>query len=116
MLHVAHIDVDPADIVHGTAGLFDRGLDVVADLPRLRLDIADAGDAAVGAPRGHAGDEDEAAARGHHGGVGKMPARLAKLWRDDLGLRHGFSRCVANLWASRTAPCVPHKTTRMRRG
>ena len=97
MLHVAHVDVDPADVVHGAAGLFDRGLDVFADLPRLRLDIADAGDGAVGTARRHAGDEDEAAARGHHGGVGKVPARLAEFWRNDLGLRHGHPRFVAIL-------------------
>ena len=97
VFHVAHIDVDPADVVHGAAGLFDRGLDVVADLPRLRLDIADAGDGAVGAARGHAGDEDQAAARGGHGRVGEMTARLAEFRRDDLRLRHGDPRFVANL-------------------
>jgi len=32
MLHVADIDVDAADIVHGAAGLFDRGLQILAHL------------------------------------------------------------------------------------
>src|SRR5580658_3100008 len=80
VLHVAHIDIDPAYVVHGAAGLFDGGLDVFADLPRLRLDIADTGDGPIGTARRHAGNEDEAAARGDHRGVGKMTARLAELW------------------------------------
>src|SRR5690349_19572959 len=42
MLHVADVDVDPADVVHSAAGLLDRGLEILADLPRLHLDIADA--------------------------------------------------------------------------
>ena len=81
VLHVAHVDVDPADVVHGAAGLLDRGLEVLADLPRLRLDIADAGNRAVGPPRRHAGNEHQAAARLDHGRVGEMPARLADLRR-----------------------------------
>jgi hypothetical protein len=57
MLHVAHVDVDPADVVDAAAGFLDRRLEVLADLPRLRLDVADAGNRAVGPPRRHAGDE-----------------------------------------------------------
>ena len=48
VLHVAHVDVDAADVVHGAAGRLDRGLDVLANLLGLRLDVADAGDGAVG--------------------------------------------------------------------
>src|SRR4051794_5291503 len=53
MLHVADVDIDRADIVHRAAGLLDRGLEILADLPRLHLDIADAGNRAVGPPRRH---------------------------------------------------------------
>ena len=91
MLHVADVNVDPANVVHAAAGLLDRRLEVLADLPRLRFDIADAGDAAVGAPRGHAGDEHEAPARFDHGGLGKMPARLADFRGGNLFLRHAFA-------------------------
>src|SRR5262245_24278440 len=72
VLHVAHVDIDPADVVHAAAGLLDRRLEVLADLPRLRFDIADAGDAAVGPPGGHAGDEDQPAAGLDYGRVGKV--------------------------------------------
>jgi hypothetical protein len=41
-------------------------------LPRLRFDIADPRNRAVGPPRRHAGDEDHPAARLDHGGVGKV--------------------------------------------
>ena len=41
VLHVAHVDVDTADIRHGSAGLLDRCLEVFADLPGLLCDIAD---------------------------------------------------------------------------
>src|SRR5262249_9401383 len=57
VLHVAHVNVDPADVVEGAARLLDRRLQVLAHLARLRLDVADARDGAIGAARGHAGDE-----------------------------------------------------------
>src|SRR4051794_38901693 len=53
MLHVAHVDIDPTDVVHGAAGLLDRGLEILAPLPRLHFDIADTGDRAIGPPRRH---------------------------------------------------------------
>ena len=43
-----HVDVDAADVVHRAAGGLDRGLEVFAHLAGLRLDVADAGDRAVG--------------------------------------------------------------------
>src|SRR5262245_7849221 len=36
VLHVAHIDIDPADMVEGAAGGLHRCLDVLAHLPGLR--------------------------------------------------------------------------------
>ena len=48
VLHVANIDIDPADTVHCPAGLLYSGFDVLADLSGLRFDIANAGNAAVG--------------------------------------------------------------------
>src|SRR5262249_4420780 len=89
VLHVAHIDVDAHDVVEGAAGLLDRGFQVLADLAGLRLDIADAGDAALGAARRHAGEEHEPTARLGHDGVRKMPARLAQFARYDLLLHDG---------------------------
>src|SRR5262249_58597492 len=41
------------------ARLLDRRLEVLANLARLRLDVADPGDGAVGAARRHPGDEHE---------------------------------------------------------
>src|SRR5262249_6782538 len=96
VLHVAHVDVDPADVVHAAAGFLDRRLEVLADLPRLRFDITDARDAAVGPPRGHAGDEHQPAARLDHGGVGKVAGRLADLRRGNLLLRHALSSRAAH--------------------
>src|SRR5258706_4517248 len=61
VLHVAHIDVDAADVVQRAAGGLDRGFQVLAHLARLRLDVADAGDGPIRAPRGHAGDEHQLA-------------------------------------------------------
>src|SRR5215471_818221 len=49
VLHVAHVDVDPADVVEGAAGLLYCGFKILADLARLRLDVAYSGDGAVGA-------------------------------------------------------------------
>src|SRR5262249_51291299 len=83
VLHVAHVNVDPADVVEGAAGLLDRGLEVLADLARLRLDVADTGDAAVGPARGHARNEHKFA-RGNADRVREMTARLANLFGDDL--------------------------------
>jgi hypothetical protein len=91
VLHVAHVDVDPADVVHVAASLLDRRLEILADLARLRFDITDAGDAAVGPSRRHAGDEDHPAARLDHGRVREMAGRLADLRRGNLLLRHAFS-------------------------
>ncbi len=51
LLHVADVDVDPADVVHRAAGRLDRGLEVLADLAGLRLDVADPGHRAVGRAR-----------------------------------------------------------------
>src|SRR5665213_3151608 len=48
MLHVAYEHVDPADILQAAAGFLNRGFDVLTHLTRLRLDIADARNAAVG--------------------------------------------------------------------
>src|SRR5215831_12457352 len=79
MLHVADIDVDAADVVHGAARLLDRGLQIFADLPGLRFDVADAGDRPIRATRGHAGNEHDAAARLDHGRVGKVAGWLADL-------------------------------------
>jgi len=80
VLHVAHIDIDPADVVHGPAGLLNGGFDVFADLSGLRLDIADAGNAAVGATRSHAGNENQPAARFGRDGLRKMSAGLANFF------------------------------------
>ena len=77
VLHVANVDIDPADIVHCPAGLLYSGFDVLADLSGLRLDIANAGNAAVGATRGHAGNKNQSAARFDHSGLGEMSAWLA---------------------------------------
>src|SRR5204863_4013604 len=88
LLHVADIDIDPADVVHRAARGFDRGFDVLADLPGLGLDIADSGDRAVGPARGHPGDEDEPAPRLDRGRVRKDAARLAQFVGTDLLLRH----------------------------
>jgi hypothetical protein len=77
VLHVAHVHIDPADIIHAAACLLDGGFDVLAHLSRLRFDIADTRDGAVRAPRRHAGNKNETATRGRRGCVRKMPARLA---------------------------------------
>src|SRR6516162_6840924 len=61
MLHVAHVDVHAADIIERSAGSLDRRLDVLADLPSLCGDVAYAGDASIGSPRGHPRDEDKPA-------------------------------------------------------
>ena len=53
------------------------GFDVLADLSGLRLDIANAGNAAVGATRGHARNKNQSAARFDHSGLGEMSAWLA---------------------------------------
>ena len=84
VLHVADIDVDAADVVERAAGLLDGRLEVLADLPGLRFDVADAGDRAVGAARRHARDEHQGAARRDRGGVREMSAGLADLAGDDL--------------------------------
>ena len=83
MLHIAHMDIDPADVGERAAGGLDRGFDVLADLASLRLDIADAGDAAVGAARHHAGDEHQPAARLDDDPLREMAARLGESGRDD---------------------------------
>ena len=90
VLHVAHVDVDPADVVHGAAGRLDGSLHVLADLMGLRLDVADAGDGAVRPPRRHAGDEHDPAPRLGHGRLGKMAVRLADFLGADLLFGHGF--------------------------
>ena len=41
VLHVAHVDVDAADIVKRAACRLHRRLDVLADLSGLRRDVAD---------------------------------------------------------------------------
>src|SRR5262245_60981227 len=46
VLHVAHINVDAADVVERAAGAFDRRLHVLTHLARLLGDVADAGNAA----------------------------------------------------------------------
>src|SRR5262249_40237935 len=94
VLHVAHVNVDPADVVEGAAGLLDRGFEVLADLARLRLDVADTGDAAVGPARGHARNEHQFA-RGNADRVREMTARLAKLFGDDLLFAHRVSGRIA---------------------
>src|SRR4029453_18783117 len=88
VLHVADVDVDPADVVHAAAGLLARGLQVFADLAGLRFDVADARDRAIRLPRSHAGDENDAAARLDHGRMGKMAGRLTDFGRGDLLLGH----------------------------
>jgi len=50
---------------------------LTADLSGLRFDIANAGNAAVGATRGHAGNKNQSAARFDHSGLGEMSAWLA---------------------------------------
>src|SRR5256885_16740397 len=50
----------------------------------LRLDVADAGDRAVGAPRGHAGDEHQLALRLHRNRVREVARGLADLVALDL--------------------------------
>src|SRR5262245_47997601 len=94
MLHVAHVDVDSDDVVERAAGFLHRGLEVLAHLPGLRLDVADAGDAAVGAARRHAGEKDQAPARLGDDRLREMPARLAQLARRDL-LFHGLALSFA---------------------
>jgi hypothetical protein len=89
VLHVAHVDVHSADVVERSTRFLDRGLEVLAHLAGLRLDVADAGDRAVGATRGHARDEHQFAGGSDCGRVGEMAARLAKLLRNDLLFGHG---------------------------
>src|SRR5262249_58958343 len=84
VLHVADVDVDPADVVHAAASLLDRGLQILADLAGLRFDVADACDRAVGPPPGHAGNEDDAAARRDPRRLREMARRLADFFRADL--------------------------------
>ena len=91
MLHVAHVDIDAADVVHGAAGLFDRGLQILAHLTGLRFDIADAGNRSVRPARGHAGNEYQPPARLDHGRMGKVTGRLADLRRGDLLLGHALA-------------------------
>src|SRR5215831_5582314 len=91
MLHVADVDVDAADVVHAAAGLFDRGLQILADLPGLRFDVADPRDRAIRPPRGHAGDENDETACLDHGRMGKMAGRLADFRRRDLLLGHALA-------------------------
>src|SRR5215831_9719900 len=112
MLHVADVDVDAADVVHAAAGLLDRGLQILADLARLRFDVADAGDRAIGPPRGHAGNEDDAAARLDHGRVGKMAGRLADFRRCDLLLGHALAPDVRDPASERRASCGASRCAR----
>src|SRR5688572_26184992 len=79
VLHVAHIDVDAADMIERAACGLDRGLDVLANLPGLHGDVADSGDQTVRAARRHAGDEDQPALRLDHGGLREVADRLAQL-------------------------------------
>src|SRR5215831_17272682 len=114
MLHVAHINVDPADVIHGAARGLDSGLEVLADLAGLRFDVAYARDGAVGASRCHAGDEYQPAARLDHRGLRKMAARPADFRRHDLLLGHGFlvSGVTARPARRCTNPASPHSEGR----
>src|SRR5438067_930655 len=114
MLHVAHVNVDPADVVHAAARLLDRRLEILADLARLRLDVADPGNGAVGAPRGHAGDEDQPPARLDHRGMREMAARLADFRRTDLLLGHAFHSWSTYLRSIRTAAHLARSFPRKR--
>ena len=67
VLHVADIDIYATDVVHGTARVFDCGLDIFAQLSRLGLDIADAGNGTIYPTRSHSGDKSKTPARFDHG-------------------------------------------------
>ena len=69
------------------------------NLAGLRLDVADAGDAAVGATRHHAGDEHQAAARLDDDALGEMAARLGEGGRDDRLTWHCGPRAASALAA-----------------
>src|SRR5262245_11645977 len=88
VLHVADIDIDPADVVEGSARGLDGAFQVFADLSGLRGDIAQAGDAAVHTPCCHSGDEHEPSGRLDHCGMREDAARLPQLGTRDLALRH----------------------------
>jgi hypothetical protein len=60
VLHVADMHVDAANVVKRSARSFDRGFQVLANLPGLFGDIANAGNAAVEASGRHSGQEHKA--------------------------------------------------------
>src|SRR5690348_9733477 len=88
MLHVADKDIDAADIVHRAARGLDSGFQILANLPRLGLGIADADNGAVLAARQHAGDEEDAPLRLHHRRLREMAARACDPVGRDLLLGH----------------------------
>src|SRR5262245_50866231 len=88
VLHVADIDINPADVVRGSAGGLDRAFQVFAHLSRLRADITHTRDAAINAPCRHSGDEQQPSRRLNRSGVREDTARLTQLWTCDLGLGH----------------------------
>jgi hypothetical protein len=59
VLHIADVDINAADIVHGSASGFDCGLEIFADLAGLRFDVADPRNRSIGLARGHSGNEDQ---------------------------------------------------------
>src|SRR5690242_16181725 len=76
VLHIAHVDIDAADIGERATSGFDSRLDVLANLARLRLDIANARDRSVGPLRDHARDEHELSGRLYRDRLCEMSARL----------------------------------------
>src|SRR5262245_56302267 len=88
VLHVANIDIDPADVVEGSARGFDGTFQVFANLSGLHADVAQPSDSAVDTPCRHSGDEHKPSRRLDHCGMREDAARLPQLGTRDLALRH----------------------------
>jgi hypothetical protein len=79
VLHIAHVDIDAADIGERATSRFDSRLDVLANLARLRLDIANARDRSVWPLRDHARDEHELSGRLYRDRCAKCPPGFGAL-------------------------------------
>src|SRR5262245_20073420 len=104
VFHVADVDVDAADIIHGAAGGFDRGFKIFADLAGLSFDVADTGNRPVCPSRSHSGNEDQTASGLHHCCLGEMAAWLPNPVAADLLLRHETS---CSMWVNLQARYAP---------
>jgi hypothetical protein len=76
VLHIADIHINPAYVVERATSGFNGRLYVLADLASLFSDISDAGNAAVGSARCHAGYEYKTAGRFDRGCVRENAVRL----------------------------------------